>query len=172
MKQSLGYRLLILTGVALLLIWSLGPIYWTLVSSVTPSADFSARPIHFFPQRFTFDHFSRLLGINIAQIGGVEVWAQFRAALVNSIVTSIAATIVLRGDLRTWRLCLQRGSNFPAEEHFCRGSRNACRSRLCRSDPALPDHDQASPRRYLCRRRLDLRLSLFAAVALAFAKRF
>ncbi|KAA0695767.1 carbohydrate ABC transporter permease [Neorhizobium sp. P12A] len=94
MKQSLGYRLLILVGVAVLLLWSLGPIYWTLVSSVTPSADFSARPIHFFPQRFTFDHFSRLLGINIAQIGGVEVWAQFRAAVVNSIVTSAAATIL------------------------------------------------------------------------------
>ncbi|MBB3454817.1 multiple sugar transport system permease protein [Rhizobium sp. BK313] len=94
MKQSLGYHLLIWTGVALLLIWSLGPIYWTIASSVTPTEDFSARPINFFPQHFTLDQFSRLLGINIARIGGVEVWAQFRAALVNSIVTSTAATIL------------------------------------------------------------------------------
>ncbi|GAB1584540.1 carbohydrate ABC transporter permease [Phyllobacterium phragmitis] len=92
MKQTLGYRILIWAGVALLLFWSLGPIYWTLASSVTPSADFSARPIHFFPQHFTLDHFSRLFGIDIARIGGVEVWAQFRAALFNSIVTSVAAT--------------------------------------------------------------------------------
>ncbi len=94
MKQSLSYRLLIWVGVAVLLIWSLGPIYWTLASSVTPTEDFSARPIHFFPQHFTLDHFSRLFGIDIARIGGVQVWSQFRAALVNSIVTSVAATLL------------------------------------------------------------------------------
>jgi len=94
MKQSPGYRILIWAGVAVLLIWSLGPIYWTLQSAVTPTEDFSARPIHFFPQHFTFDHFSRLLGIDIARIGGVEVWAQFRAALFNSIITSVAATAI------------------------------------------------------------------------------
>lgn len=94
MKQSLAYRLLIWAGVAVLLIWSLGPIYWTIASSVTPTEDFSTRPIHFFPQHFTLDHFSRLFGIDIARIGGVQVWAQFRAALVNSIVTSAAATFL------------------------------------------------------------------------------
>ncbi|SCB29202.1 carbohydrate ABC transporter permease [Rhizobium hainanense] len=94
MKQSLSYRLLISAGVAVLLIWSLGPIYWTLASSITPTEDFSARPIHFFPQHFTLDHFSRLFGIDIARIGGVQVWSQFRAALINSIVTSVAATLL------------------------------------------------------------------------------
>jgi multiple sugar transport system permease protein len=93
MQQSLGFRMVIWAGVALLLLWSLGPIYWTLASSVTPSADFSVRPIHFFPQNFTLNHFERLLGINVDRIGGVQVWAQFRAALFNSIVASLAATI-------------------------------------------------------------------------------
>ena len=94
MKQNIGYRIVIWIGVALLLIWSLGPVYWTLASSITPPNDFSARPIHFFPQHFTLDHFERLLGINIARIGGVEVWAQFRLALVNSIVASALATVI------------------------------------------------------------------------------
>ncbi|GLR61793.1 maltose ABC transporter permease [Rhizobium indigoferae] len=85
---------MIWTGVVVLLIWSLGPIYWTIASSVTPSDDFSTRPINFFPQHFTLDHYSRLLGINIARIGGVEVFKQFRAALLNSMVTSIAATLL------------------------------------------------------------------------------
>ena len=93
MQQSLGFRMVIWAGVALLLLWSLGPIYWTLASSVTPTADFSARPIHFFPQNFTLNHFERLLGINVDRIGGVQVWAQFRAALFNSIVASLAATV-------------------------------------------------------------------------------
>ncbi|MBO1041381.1 carbohydrate ABC transporter permease [Brucella pituitosa] len=94
MKPSILYRLLIWSGVAVLLVWSLGPIYWTIASSVTPTEDFSARPIHFFPQNFTLDHYARLLGINISRIGGVEVWKQFRAALFNSIITSVAATLL------------------------------------------------------------------------------
>ncbi|NLR99920.1 carbohydrate ABC transporter permease [Rhizobium sp. P38BS-XIX] len=94
MKPTLLYRFLIWIGVALLLLWSLGPIYWTLASSVTPTDDFSVRPIHFFPQHFTLDHYSRLLGINVDRIGGVEVWMQFRAALLNSIITSAGATFL------------------------------------------------------------------------------
>ncbi|MDU0364151.1 carbohydrate ABC transporter permease [Rhizobium sp. 25PS6] len=86
--------MMIWAGVVVLLIWSLGPIYWTIASSVTPSEDFSTRPINFFPQHFTLDHYSRLLGINIARIGGVEVFKQFRAALLNSVVTSIASTLL------------------------------------------------------------------------------
>jgi len=94
MKTSLPYRVMIWTGIVVLLIWSLGPIYWTVASSVTPTADFSVRPIHFFPQHFTFDHYSRLLGINVDRIGGVEVWRQFRLALLNSVITSAAATLL------------------------------------------------------------------------------
>lgn len=94
MKTTYLYRLMIWSGIAVLLIWSLGPIYWTIASSFTPTDDFSVRPIHFFPQHLTFDHYARLLGINIARIGGVEVFKQFRAALVNSVVTSVAATFL------------------------------------------------------------------------------
>ncbi|RWX18923.1 carbohydrate ABC transporter permease, partial [Rhizobium leguminosarum] len=64
MKSPIAYRMMIWAGVVVLLIWSLGPIYWTIASSVTPSDDFSTRPINFFPQHFTLDHYSRLLGIN------------------------------------------------------------------------------------------------------------
>jgi multiple sugar transport system permease protein len=94
MKTSLHHRVMIWTGIAVLLVWSLGPIYWTVASSVTPTDDFSVRPIHFFPQHFTFDHYSRLLGINVDRIGGVEVWRQFRLALLNSVITSAAATLL------------------------------------------------------------------------------
>ncbi|MEF2071632.1 carbohydrate ABC transporter permease [Consotaella aegiceratis] len=81
-------------GVGILLLWSLGPVYWTVASAFTPNADFAVRPIHFFPQHFTLDHFSRLLGINIERIGGVEVWAQFRAAFVNSVIAAGVATVL------------------------------------------------------------------------------
>jgi len=91
-RQSLPFSIVIWLGIAALLVWSLGPIYWTLASAITPSNDFSARPIHFVPIHFTLEHFERLLGINVDRIGGVEVWAQFRAALFNSIVAALAST--------------------------------------------------------------------------------
>jgi multiple sugar transport system permease protein len=94
MRENLLFRLMIWVGVAVLLIWSLGPIYWTLASAITPPGDYSARPIHFIPQHFTLDHFERLLGINVDRIGGVLVWAQFRAALLNSVIASLAATVI------------------------------------------------------------------------------
>jgi len=93
MRTGPGFRIVIWLGVAAVLLWSLGPIYWTLASAITPSADFAARPIHFFPQNFTLNHFERLLGINVDRIGGVEVWKQFRVALINSIVTALASTV-------------------------------------------------------------------------------
>ena len=93
MRTGPGFRIVIWLGVALLLLWSLGLSYWTLASAITPSADFAARPIHFFPQNFTLNHFERLLGINVDRIGGVEVWKQFRVALLNSIVTALASTV-------------------------------------------------------------------------------
>jgi multiple sugar transport system permease protein len=93
MKPGPIQRVVTIVGIALLLIWSLGPIYWTLVSAVTPSGDFSLRPIRFFPREFTLDHFSRLLGIGVERIGGVLVWEQFRRALFNSVLISSVATI-------------------------------------------------------------------------------
>jgi multiple sugar transport system permease protein len=94
MRDPLHVRLLVWLGVAALLIWSLTPIYWTLASSVTPTVDFSIRPIRFYPAHPTFEHFARLLGLQDARIGGVDAAGQFRLALFNSIVTSAAATVL------------------------------------------------------------------------------
>jgi multiple sugar transport system permease protein len=94
MQAGIGHRIVIGLGIALLLLWSLGPIYWNLASSITPSDDFSARPIHFFPEHFTLHHYGRLLGIDVGSLGETQVWSQFRAALWNSVVTAFASTVV------------------------------------------------------------------------------
>ena len=92
MQQNWPYRATVLFSVALLLLWSLMPIYWTLATSITPTTDFGARPIHFYPTAPTFDHYLRLFGITATTIGGVNTAAQFKLALLNSIITSGAAT--------------------------------------------------------------------------------
>jgi multiple sugar transport system permease protein len=94
MKQPLYVNVFVWTGISILLLWSLVPIYWTIASSLTATVDFSARPISFYPQHPTFEHYMRLLGFSGGNIGGVDVAKQFRLGLFNSIVTSGAATIV------------------------------------------------------------------------------
>lgn len=87
-------RVAVWAGVAVLLLWSLAPIYWTLASSVTPTVEFSARPLHLFPEQPTLEHYLRLLGVMDGHFGGVDVARQFRLALFNSILTAGAATVL------------------------------------------------------------------------------
>jgi multiple sugar transport system permease protein len=94
MRKPIAMNLIVWFGVAMLLAWSLLPIYWTLASSITPSADFSARPINLYPVHVTFEHYFRLLGVLDGHYGGVDVAGQFRVALLNSIITSGLATII------------------------------------------------------------------------------
>ncbi|WP_158802074.1 MULTISPECIES: carbohydrate ABC transporter permease [unclassified Acidisoma] len=83
-------------GVVVLLIWSLGPIYWALASSFMRPTDLTAQPPHFLPPVVTWQHYANLLGFNSTFQGQQvqSVWPQFSRALVNSLVTSGAATIV------------------------------------------------------------------------------
>jgi multiple sugar transport system permease protein len=87
------HRVIVALGVALLLLWSLVPIYWTLATSLTPINDFNLQPIHFYPSSPTFFHYLRLFGMSVSTIGGVDTANQFKLALLNSIITSGATTI-------------------------------------------------------------------------------
>lgn len=81
-------------AVALLLVWSTGPIYWALVTSLTAPADMGTP--HFVPPRVTFEHFGKLLGAtSLSQGNEVQsVWPQFSRAFLNSLVTSILSTVL------------------------------------------------------------------------------
>ena len=94
--RSLSGRLGIGLGTVVLLAWSLGPIYWSLVTSFTRPADLAAQPPHPYPPTITFQHYANLLGAASSYQGTAtqSVWPQFSRALVNSAVTSILATLV------------------------------------------------------------------------------
>jgi len=114
-KEPWYIRLGIWAGVALLLAWSLLPIYWTLASSLTPTVEFNARPLHLFPEHPTGEHYLRLLGVLDGHMGGVDVAGEFRLALFNSILTSSAATVlcVLMSLLAAYAFARL---NFPGRE--------------------------------------------------------
>jgi multiple sugar transport system permease protein len=85
-----------LAAVLLLLIWSLGPIYWSLVTSLTAPTDMLTSTPHFWPPHLTLEHYGKLFGSSSQSQGNEvqSVWPQFSAALINSIITSGAATVV------------------------------------------------------------------------------
>ena len=77
-------------GVALLVLWSVGPIYWAVATSLTPLSEIGAKPFHLAPPHLTLDNYQRLFGI----VGDGAIWHTISATLVNSIVTSVLATVV------------------------------------------------------------------------------
>ncbi len=83
-------------AVLLLLFWSLGPIYWSLVTSLTPPNDLVSSELRLWPDTLTWEHYAKLFGAtSISQGNEVQsVWPQFSRAFLNSIVTALAATLV------------------------------------------------------------------------------
>ncbi len=89
------HAVLQVAGVSLVLLWSLAPLYWSLVSSLMPPADLAARPPRLLPPHPTLMHYKALLGAT-SSFGGEQtasVWPQFSRALVNSLLVSLAATV-------------------------------------------------------------------------------
>lgn len=89
-------RIGIAGAVIVLLVWSLGPIYWSVVTSLTPPTDLISSNPHFWPQHLTLQHYGRLFG-STSMLQGNEVqsvWPQFSRALINSVITSVGATIL------------------------------------------------------------------------------
>lgn len=82
-------------AVALLVAWSLGPIYWSLVTSLTPPLQLLGAP-SLWPHEITLEHYAKLFGATSMSQGNAvqSVWPQFSAALTNSLITSALATVV------------------------------------------------------------------------------
>jgi len=96
MRRSLGARLGLGCGVALLLLWSLGPVYWAIITSLTRPTDLLSQTPHLFPPEVTLQHYANLLGATSTYQGAAtqSVWPQFSRALGNSLLTSLVATVL------------------------------------------------------------------------------
>ncbi|MEV6287361.1 carbohydrate ABC transporter permease [Kribbella sp. NPDC051770] len=75
-------------GVAMILLWSLVPIYWAIKTSLQTEADARAKPAHYLPTGATLKNYTALLG------GDGDVPAQIRRSAVNIVVECGAATVL------------------------------------------------------------------------------
>ncbi len=78
-------------GIALLLVWSLFPVYWALNTSLMTNAQAQSTPVHFWPSHFQFSNYEAIFGVgpsSASLAGGVG------RALLNSSVESLGATLL------------------------------------------------------------------------------
>ncbi len=91
MKRS---RVIRPIGIALILFWSLAPVYWAINTSLQTDATAESKPSHYFPPAATLVNFRTLLGFGKVISGYESVPSTIRDGLINIVVESGVATIV------------------------------------------------------------------------------
>ena len=75
-------------GIAMILLWTLVPLYWTLNSSLQTDSQITAKPAHYLPPTPSLQHYTSLL------FGSGDVAASVRRATLNIFVECAGATMV------------------------------------------------------------------------------
>jgi multiple sugar transport system permease protein len=95
-RSGLPKAILTYVGILLLLIWTLAPIYWLGVSSISPSHELSAFPPHWFPEKPSLNRLRSILGRETLRSSSMQTMAApaafFRKALVNSTIVAVTTT--------------------------------------------------------------------------------
>jgi len=89
--RSAGQRIGNKPAIALVILWSLFPLYWAAKTSLTTLASAEGRPPKYIPAPFTISNYKALFGI---QSSGADIAYQFGRSLVNSTVESGGAMIL------------------------------------------------------------------------------
>ncbi len=79
-------------AIALILLWSLFPIYWTLNTSFMTNDMAQSVPSHYLPTPPTLDNYAHMLGINVDPAS--NLWPQLSRSLINITIECVASTII------------------------------------------------------------------------------
>lgn len=77
-----------IVAAVMLVLWTLGPIAWSFLISITPQRETMASPANLLPQDPTFLNYARLLG------GGDQLGSQFVTSLLNTLVAAIGTVVI------------------------------------------------------------------------------
>lgn len=81
--------------IAILLVWSLGPVYWTFRTSVASPIDLTRVPPQYLPIPVSTYNYGRLFGFLPAGGAAGDIWPTIEHAMINSIITSLGTTVVV-----------------------------------------------------------------------------
>ena len=88
-RRSLAATILLYTSALVLAVLVLAPVFWLFVMSVSPAADLTAKPLHWWPSEFDFSRYRDLLTWAPNTMGQA-----FLAALRNSLIVAGSATVM------------------------------------------------------------------------------
>lgn len=83
--------------VAIIIVWSLAPVYWLVVSSITTTSELASVPPHWIPQQPTLERYTSILTAKTIAFRGSEIRSPaslFRRAMWNSTVVAGTTTII------------------------------------------------------------------------------
>jgi multiple sugar transport system permease protein len=86
---SRRYRVFIHVAAVLVSLAFLLPFGWLAVASVAGSSDLLSRPLHWVPAHLSLDRYRQIF-----TAGGENVFAQFRAAMLNSLIVASATVVI------------------------------------------------------------------------------
>lgn len=96
-RRSLGMSLLIYCGALLVLLWTLAPLAWMLITSLSPGVELLSSPPHWIPEQPTFDRYTSIFSAANLSFRGSEVQspsATFVSGLINSVIVAAGTTLL------------------------------------------------------------------------------
>lgn len=82
-------------AIALIVLWSVFPIYWTLNTSLMTNEQAQSIPAHYLPLPPTLSNYAKIFGLQADPLNpSNNLWPQLSRSLVNLTVESVAATLV------------------------------------------------------------------------------
>jgi multiple sugar transport system permease protein len=97
MKQRYSFRFLLGILIAFMLIWTLAPLMWIFISSISPRTELYSIPPHWVPHNPTLQAYDKVLisGEGFRGGGGISAATLFRTGIINSLIISISTTLLV-----------------------------------------------------------------------------
>jgi len=97
MKKPLSFKVFLGFLILFILFWTLAPLMWIAISSISPRTELYSVPPHWFPHEPTLQAYDKVLisGEGFRGGGGISAAQLFRTGIFNSLFISIATTVLV-----------------------------------------------------------------------------
>lgn len=96
-KKSPAFQILLYFLIAFMLFWTLAPLLWIVISSISPRTELYSVPPHWIPREPTLQAYDKVLisGEGFRGGGGISAAKLFRTGIYNSLFISISTTLMV-----------------------------------------------------------------------------
>lgn len=96
-KKNLPFQVLLYFLILFILFWTLAPILWIVISSISPRTELYSVPPHWIPKEPTLQAYDKVLisGEGFRGGGGISAATLFRTGIYNSLYISISTTLMV-----------------------------------------------------------------------------